>query len=317
MSFEFTCPFCLSRVRVGEEYLGQSGPCASCGKPVTMPTRDPHGGLVHSVQTGKIISPQGESKTRKSDPRDDRRLLRAIVGVAAAVLGLLVIAAMIVALPAARRQMSIAACNSDLTRMKTLAKALNAYCDRYGSYPPPYSVDATGKPLLSWRVAILPFMGYDDLYQEFALNQPWDSPLNLSLIKKMPQVFCSSNSPDAYGNKQPNFVLITGNRTMFPPGKPMSYKQVADTPTLLIVETLNGVTAWSEPGDIDLPLTGPSLGNIAMTSIGGLHTKVALGIDTQGNAVIIPRSTTTAELDALITPNSGDPNASKDWTIHP
>ena len=104
---------------------------------------------------------------------------------------------------------------------------------------------------------------------------------------------------------------------MFPPGKPMGYKQVADTPTLLIVETLNGVTTWSEPGDIDLPLTGPSLGNIAMTSIGGLHSKVALGIDTQGNAVIIPRSTTTSELDALITPNSGDPNASKDWTIHP
>lgn len=317
MSFEFTCPFCLTRTRVSDEYLGQSGPCAECGKPVSMPTRDPHGRLVHAVQTGKIVSSQVASKAQQSRHPDDRRLLRAIVGVATVVLGLLAIAAVILALPVARRQMSIAACNSDLTRMKTLVKALNAYCDRYGSYPPPYSVDATGKPLLSWRVAILPFLGYEDLYQEFALNQPWDSPLNLTLIKKMPQVFCSNNSPDAFGNKQPNFVLITGNKTMFPMGKPMGYKQVADTPTLLIVETLNGLNAWSEPGDIDLPLSGPSLGNIPMTSIGGLHTKVALGIDTQGNAVIIPRSTTTAELDALITPNSGDPNASKDWTIHP
>lgn len=317
MSFEFTCPFCLSRTRVGDEYLGQSGPCASCGKPVTMPTRDNQGRLVHAVQTGKLIAPQVDTKNRADDPRDDRRLLRAIVGASAAILGLLAISAFVAALPMARRQMSLAACNSDLTRMKTLAKALNAYCDRYGSYPPPYSVDATGKPLLSWRVAILPFMGFEDLYQEFAIDQPWDSPLNMTLIKKMPQVFCSSNSPDAFGNKQPNFVLVTGNRTMFPPGKPMGYKQVADTPTLLLVETLNGLNVWSQPGDIDLPLTGPSLGNTPMSSIGGLHTQVALGVDTQGNAVIIPRTTSTAELDALITPNSGDPNASKDWTIHP
>ncbi|MFN7343518.1 MAG: DUF1559 domain-containing protein, partial [bacterium] len=131
--------------------------------------------------------------------------------------------------------------------MKAIATALNAYCDRYGTYPPASHDDPTGKPLLSWRVLILPFLGHKDLYDEFALDQPWNSPLNLSLMQRMPEVFCSSNSPDAYGTKQPNFVLLTGNATVFPPSGPLGRTQVTDSPTLLLVETSNGLIAWTEP----------------------------------------------------------------------
>ena len=53
MAFEFTCPFCLSRMQVAEEFLGMSGPCAECGRPVVMPTRDAERRLVMAVQTGK------------------------------------------------------------------------------------------------------------------------------------------------------------------------------------------------------------------------------------------------------------------------
>ena len=54
-----------------------------------------------------------------------------------------------------------------------------------------------------------------------------------------------------------------------------------------------------------------------MESIGGLHAEVALGVDTRGNAMIIPKTTTIAELDALVSPNGGEVIASKDWTVHP
>lgn len=50
-------------------------------------------------------------------------------------------------------------------------------------------VDADGQPLLSWRVAILPFLVETELYKEFRLDEPWDSPHNLALVERMPQVF--------------------------------------------------------------------------------------------------------------------------------
>lgn len=317
MAFEFTCPFCLSRTQVSEEFLGMSGPCAECGKQVVMPTRDGQRRLVMAVQTGKASKPESIGETSVRADQADRALLRAIVGISGVLLATILLVVFFLGMPALRRQMKIADRNNDLSRMKAIATALNAYCDRYGTYPPPNLVDPTGKPLLSWRVLILPFMGYKDLHDEFALDQPWNSPLNMSLIKRMPEVFCSSNSPDAYGAKQPNFVLLTGNATVFPPSGPLGRTQVADLPTLLLVETNNGLVAWTEPGDIDVSVSGVRFGSKSMESIGGLHAEVALGVDTRGDAMIIPKTTTIAELDALVSPNGREAIASKDWTVHP
>ncbi len=44
---------------------------------------------------------------------------------------------------------------------------------------------------LSWRVALLPFLDKQDLYDEFHHDEPWDSPHNLKLVDKMPKVFRS------------------------------------------------------------------------------------------------------------------------------
>ena len=46
-----------------------------------------------------------------------------------------------------------------------------------------------GKPLLSWRVLILPFLDQQALYDQFHLDEPWDSPHNRTLIAKMPAIF--------------------------------------------------------------------------------------------------------------------------------
>jgi hypothetical protein len=48
-------------------------------------------------------------------------------------------------------------------------------------------VTADGKPLLSWRVVILPYVGEEDLYKQFKLNEPWDSAHNKKLIPKIPR----------------------------------------------------------------------------------------------------------------------------------
>jgi RNA polymerase sigma factor (sigma-70 family) len=75
-----------------------------------------------------------------------------------------------------------------LKNLKTIALALHNYHDTNGRLPTDLT-DNAGKPLLSWRVAILPYIeGYDTLYKQFKLTEPWDSEHNLSLLAKMPEV---------------------------------------------------------------------------------------------------------------------------------
>src|SRR5262249_27633770 len=50
-------------------------------------------------------------------------------------------------------------------------------------------IDKDGKPLLSWRVALLPYLEAQDLYNRFKLDEPWDGPHNKELLKEMPRLF--------------------------------------------------------------------------------------------------------------------------------
>ena len=149
-----------------------------------------------------------------------------------------------------------------LNNMRQIVNALNAYAKEHGAYPPPAVVDSKGKPLYSWRVLILPQLGFDGLYGQFILDQPWDSPTNLSLFKDMPDVFASPGSPDAKAVSESNYVLLTGIGSRFPKTGPMSPKQITDDPaqTILLAETTNSRMKWTEPGDIDASL-GITLGN--------------------------------------------------------
>ena len=70
-----------------------------------------------------------------------------------------------------------------------IAIAMHSHYDTFNSLPAPASVDSQGKPLLSWRVPILPFIEQDALYRKFRLDEPWDSPTNKELIKEMPKVY--------------------------------------------------------------------------------------------------------------------------------
>ena len=38
MPIHFICPHCAAATDVDEKFAGQTGPCAHCGKPITIPT---------------------------------------------------------------------------------------------------------------------------------------------------------------------------------------------------------------------------------------------------------------------------------------
>ncbi|MDR3232533.1 MAG: DUF1559 domain-containing protein [Planctomycetaceae bacterium] len=75
-----------------------------------------------------------------------------------------------------------------MQQLQMLSRVCAAYAGQNKKFPADIN-SPEGKPLLSWRVAMLPALGLNDLYQKFKLNEPWDSPANLPLLEQMPKIF--------------------------------------------------------------------------------------------------------------------------------
>jgi hypothetical protein len=266
-----------------------------------MPTRNAQGILVAAVQTG--IPPKKLAK--QVDPKQ-RAMVMAICVSLLMLLFFAMGATVWYVLPSIKKQLSVASQRRDLDNMRNIVQALNDYGARYGTYPSPSVVDATGKKLYSWRVLILPFLGYEDLYSRFQLDQAWDSPANMALLNQMPRVYASPNAASAFENHEPNYSLLIGPGTVFPPSGPMAKSQVTDSPTLLLVETKEGGTVWTEPVDIDVGIHGVKVGNAPMKTIGGLHDDGVVLMDCDGKGLRVPRDVPKLILDALVTPTGGE-----------
>src|SRR5262249_30640220 len=82
--------------------------------------------------------------------------------------------------------------------LKTIARAMHDYTDEHDNRLPPRVVyNRDGKPLYSWRVLLLPYLGPEakELYGHFHLDEPWDSPHNCKLLSHMPGVYASPADP--------------------------------------------------------------------------------------------------------------------------
>lgn len=173
----------------------------------------------------------------------------------AAVMGVLV-ALMLPALSAAR---NAARGTNDSNNFKQVALAFHNYESTHGSFPAPAICDKDGKPLLSWRVAILPYLDQSALYEQFHLDEPWNSEHNLPLAKKVIEVYQSSKKgvpPLRDGCATSNIVVPTGKGTLFPAvSKKVKMKEVTDglSGTILLLEVTNeAAPIWTQPVDWEL-----------------------------------------------------------------
>jgi prepilin-type processing-associated H-X9-DG protein len=136
-----------------------------------------------------------------------------------------------------------------MNNMKQIGMAMINYADANGNYPPA-AIEKDGKPLLSWRVAILPYVEQDALYRQFHLDEPWDSPHNLKLAKILPAVF---QSPDSPGEGKTRVMLFTGKGAAFDGGKKIRMADIHDgtSGTILCVEAgPDKAVPWTKPEDL-------------------------------------------------------------------
>ena len=138
--------------------------------------------------------------------------------------------------------------------LNQLAFALYCYHDSYGTFPPAVVADEGGKPLYSWRVLLLPYLGFTELYDEFDLNAPWDSPQNMRLAARTPPYFRCPSGPSAGDVQSTNYVVISGPGTAFPGTQSTSVSDFQDgvERTILLVEIANSTIHWMEPRDLDV-----------------------------------------------------------------
>jgi hypothetical protein len=186
-----------------------------------------------------------------------------------------------------------------LKRLERIHKALWDYIGRYnGNLPSDICRD--GKPILSWRVALLPFDAESSrLFQDFHLDEPWDGPHNKTLLNRMPSLY---QLPGAKP-QQPHathYLAFCGPEAAFDIHKKVNLTNLNLTDgmsnTLMVIETADAVP-WTKPGDLEYhpDLRLPRLGNV---DPGGF-----MGLFVNGDVHLLPTNLPENDLRAIITPN--------------
>ena len=153
-----------------------------------------------------------------------------------------------------KKQLEILARVESLTK---IADAIKAYEAKYGRLPSMNTVIAdesttTGiPPQFSWRTAILPFLGEQELYDRFDFAKPWDAEENLAVAQELPAAFRND------GNQQSTSLqLVAGTEGTYRTDRPQPLlKDIQDKAiwTAIVIETGEAAARnWIQPGIVEI-----------------------------------------------------------------
>lgn len=185
--------------------------------------------------------------------------------------------------------------------MKQMMIALHNFHDVNTRFPVNI-VDKSGKPLLSWRVAILPYIDHEALYKEFKLDEPWDSEHNKKLLARMPRMYRSPKQAGALKDRT-TYLAPVGQGTLWdvPAGAKIADILDGTSNTIAVVEADDDkAVEWTRPQD--LPVTAKSPFNGLLGHYGeGIHVAIA-----DGSIRFIRKSVDPKVLWALFTRAGGE-----------
>jgi len=155
-----------------------------------------------------------------------------------------------------------------MNNLKQIGLAMHNYHDTMGHFPSDI-LGPGGKPLLSWRVQILPYIEQDSMYKALDLTKAWDDPVNARVLEKMPDVFRvydrdPKNKGTTYWQMPSLAQLPAGPRPFHIPGHPLKIADISDgtSNTLMVVEAADAVP-WAKPGDLTFdPTKAPKIGDL-------------------------------------------------------
>jgi hypothetical protein len=186
--------------------------------------------------------------------------------------------------------------------LRQLGVALHNYHESQRRFPAAASFDRQGKPLLSWRVHLLPYLDQEQLYREFHLDEPWDSPHNKTLVARMPPIFLSPFSRVGHGTT--NYLLPVGDGALYASPKDQPAMNdirdgAANTIMLLEVDDAEAVV-WTRPDDWAFDRQAPQRG------LGHLETGGFQVLFCDGSSRFLPNSISASRLKSALTRAGGE-----------
>ena len=192
-------------------------------------------------------------------------------------------------------------------RLKRMTLAMHDYASATGSLPLAAPGPQTGgRPKLSWRVAILPYVGESALYQQFRQDEPWDGPNNSRLLTQMPKIYALPNDTSA----PPGYTyyrVFVGNGAALDPSASNpteGARMPADftdgtSQTIVIVEAAEAVP-WTKPEGLPFDPNGP------LPALGRSPDGFQVGLADGSTRWIDKRKVSEQTLRAAITRNGGE-----------
>ena len=293
MPYLFTCPHCQTKTQVEDRYSGQSGQCVTCGVAIQLP----------QFATGSTQLPES-----KKNPTAVGWTIAAVVSVI--LLGCLLLAIVRVGGQTMNRLATNRERTLSIRNLERIADALNAYAADHQMYPPSATRDANNGKLHSWRVVILPYLGEQELYNNFDLDLAWDHPENMTAASQIPSVYQHPNRGGTSAYYESGYYLITGGGTLFPNSGPLGPDQIVDDPsqTILVTEGSPLIPSgyWTEPIDLDFASFQGKLGTNPGIEPGGLLEDGVAFATADGRGHFVPNSIEPLIFRSLVTPGGGE-----------
>ena len=203
-------------------------------------------------------------------------------------------------LPAVQSARQAARRVSTMNNLKQVGLAMHNYHSVYREFPGDI-LAADGTPLLSWRVAILPFVDQSELYKQFRQDEPWNSPHNLKLMEKMPPVY---RHPEMrVGPNRTVYQRPLGPNFIFEGHEGIAMAEVLDglSNTIMVVESdADAAVEWSKPADRDVDLSD------VVGSTGGWARDGFSALIADGSVRFISTEIQSVVLRALLTRSGGE-----------
>ena len=190
-------------------------------------------------------------------------------------------------------------------KMREVVSGLLIFADNNLDRFPINICAADGKPLMSWRVELLPALGHEALYLQLRMDEPWNSPHNAAVLAQVPpRLFASQgDTPDGHADilavvGSPDFGFLPNSfRTG---GVRISEFASFTSYTAFAVEVSpERSVPWAEPADYRWNPTQPTAG----LGPEGSDTFLAICGDTR--VLEIPRTESAASLGKFFCRNEG------------
>jgi hypothetical protein len=204
-------------------------------------------------------------------------------------------------LPAVQKVREAAGRAESMNNLKRIAIAMHVYHDANFRLPAAGICDKNGKPLLSWRVAILPYIEQEQLYRKFKLDEPWDGPNNKKLLAQMPLIY-KLPSDDQTAPDHTHYQVFVGNNAAFDKRSGRSIVDFLDgTSNTILIIVADKAVPWTKPEDVDFDSNKPMLPLLSRHFRSGYLVALV-----DGSVRVVPSSVSENTLKAAITRNGGE-----------